>query len=245
MSLIVCGRVAYVSLHVFSMSEIDLRQRLGSAVKAKRAALRISQEELAGRSGLHRTYISDVERGARNLSLGSIEKLAHALELSVSGLFSQAGNEGDQRSVEILLVEDDPADVELTLRAFRKAGIANTLHVVTDGAEALDFLFATGSHDCRKKEPLPGVILLDLNLPKLDGLDVLRRVKADLRTKKIPVVVLTVSDRDRDTAECRRLGAASYIVKPVGFQNFSAVTPHLRLEWALQKPAPGDAVGMG
>lgn len=214
----------------------DLKHSLGAAIKSKRAELRLSQEDLAERAGLHRTYISDVERGARNLSLGSIEKLARALELSVSTLFGKAAEPTAERPVEILLVEDDPRDVQLTMRAFEKARITNPVHVVRDGAEALDFVFATGQYAGRSGDRLPGVILLDLNLPKISGLEVLRRLKADLRTRTIPVVVLTMSNCNGDIAECRRLGAGSYLVKPVGFQNFCAVTPELRLEWSLVKP---------
>jgi CheY-like chemotaxis protein len=220
------------------MRVTDLKQLFGTAVKAKRAALRISQEELAGRSGLHRTYISDVERGARNLSLESIEKLAHALDLSVSGLFTEAGNGKDQRSVEILLVEDRADDIELTLRAFRKARFTNPTHVVRDGAEALDFLFATGRYSYRAEAPLPGVILLDLDLPKVSGMEVLRRIRVDTRTRRIPVVVLTVSRDYADAAECRQLGVETYLIKPVSFRSFSEVTPHLQFEWTLVKPTP-------
>jgi CheY-like chemotaxis protein len=217
----------------------DVKHLFGTAIRNQRNGLRISQEELADRAGLHRTYISDVERGARNLSLESIERLARALELSVSSLFAQAGDgAGPEKLVEILLIEDDPRDVELTQRAFRKARITNFLRVARDGAEALDFLFAMGPPDDGGAAP-PGVILLDLNLPKIDGLEVLRRLKSDQRTREIPVIVLTCSNHDRDIAECLRLGAAGYIVKPVDFQNFSEVTPHLRLEWTLKKPAGG------
>jgi two-component system response regulator len=138
--------------------------------------------------------------------------------------------------VEILLVEDNPHDVTLTMHAFKRAGLTNPIHVVRDGVEALDFLFATGPHTHRNAEPLPEVILLDLNLPKKSGLDVLREIKADARTTNTSVVVLTGSDRARDIAECRRLGAETYIVKPVDFQNFSAITSRLRLEWMLIKP---------
>jgi CheY-like chemotaxis protein/DNA-binding XRE family transcriptional regulator len=207
----------------------------GEAVRQKRLALHISQEELAYRSGLHRTYISDVERGARNLSLQSIEKLAQALELSVSALFSGLGVTAADQAIDILLVEDNARDAEMTLRAFRKARITNAVHVVPDGAEALEFFFGTGVRPDRVGQSLPGLILLDLNLPKVDGIEVLRRIKGDKRTKHIPVIVLTASNRDGDIATCRRLGAASYIVKPVGFQNFSEVVPHLRLDWALKK----------
>jgi CheY-like chemotaxis protein len=219
------------------MVATHLKALLGVAIKTERSVLGISQEELAERAGLHRTYVCDLERGARNPSIASVEKLAQALELSVSALFERARN-GRRPSnvVEILLVEDDPQDVKLTRRAFERARITNPLYVVRDGAEALDFLFATGSHAHRWNDHHPKVILLDLNLPKIDGLEVLRRIKADPRTQEIPVVVLTVSKRGRDVAECRRLGVEAYIIKPVAFQNFSEVIPRLDLEWALVKP---------
>ena len=207
------------------------------AIKTERSVLGISQEELAERAGLHRTYVSDVERGARNPSIASVEKLAHALRLSVWALFERASEgHGTGGVVEILLVEDNPRDVSLTMRAFEKAQINNPVHVVGDGAEALDFLFTTGQYAYRRKDDHPKVILLDLNLPKVNGLEVLRQIKADVRTKHIPVIVLTVSSRDRDINECRRLGAQAYIVKPVGFQNFSKVTPDVSLAWLLIKP---------
>ena len=208
---------------------------LGNAIKSTRSALGISQEELAARAGLHRTYVSDVERGTRNPSLQSVEKLAAALELSLPMLFEKTKDYRSQQ-VEILLVEDDPKDVELTVRALKKARLANPLHVVRDGAEALDFLFATGRHSQRKGIALPEVVLLDLNLPKKSGIEVLREIKADERTRHIAVVILTISNRNRDIIECRRLGAESYIVKPVDFHNFSEVTTRLSLSWMLIKP---------
>ena len=214
---------------------VQLKILLGNAIKSTRSALGISQEELAARAGLHRTYVSDIERGARNPSLESVEKLAGALELSLPMLLERAGH--DQALVEILLVEDNPQDVELTTRAFEKARITNPLHVVGDGVEALDFLFGTGAYQHRAYAALPQIILLDLNLPKKSGLEVLRRIKADKLTKDIDVIVLTVSTRDRDMAECRRLGVETYITKPVGFQKFSDVTPNLNLTWALLKPS--------
>ncbi len=234
MSLIVCSHVGYDAPHLKNMS--DFKSSFGDAVKKTRSELGISQEELAGRAGLHRTYVSDVERGRRNISLENIEKLSTALQLTTSNLFARAGGVNTQtKFVEILLVEDNGSDAELTLRAFRKGRITNIVHVVGDGEEALDFLFATGAHERRRNQPLPGMILLDLNLPKIDGLEVLRRIKADKRLQKIPVIVLTVSNHDRDIAECRRLGVENYLVKPVGFQNFSAVAPNLDMEWALVK----------
>ena len=219
------------------MATIDLKALLGLAIKAQRGSLGISQEELAYRAGLHRTYISDVERGARNPSIESIEKLASALEVSLSILFEQAGNGSQAKQlVEILLVEDNLRDVQLTLRGFEKARLSNPVHVVRDGVEALDFIFATGRYARRRSARRPQLILLDLNLPKKSGIEVLKQIKANETTRDIAVIVLTVSNRDRDIAECRRLGAFAYIVKPVGFQNFSEVTARLSLAWTLIKP---------
>jgi CheY-like chemotaxis protein len=213
----------------------ELKTLLGNAIKKERAALGISQEELAARAGLHRTYVSDVERGARNPSLQSVVKLASALELSLPMLFERTGG-NHQRPIEILLVEDNPLDVKLTTHAFKKARLTNPIHVAADGEEALEFLFATGRYADRKDGPLPEVVLLDLNLPKKSGLEVLRQIKSDPRTQNISVVVLTVSHQARDINECRRLGATHYIVKPVEFQNFSEITPRLNLGWSLIKP---------
>ena len=214
---------------------VELKILLGNAIKSRRSALGISQEELAARAGLHRTYVSDLERGARNPSLESVQKLASALELSLPTLF-QSARDAEARLVEILLVEDDPHDIELTTRAFQKARVMNPIHVVRDGVEALEFLFATGRHAGRKDAALPEVILLDLNLPGKNGIEVLREIKADERTQRIPVVILTVSSRENDITECRRLGAESYIVKPVRFENFSEVASNLNLAWTLVKP---------
>lgn len=227
------------------MNGDDLKRNFGTTIKAKRSELGLSQEDLAERAGLHRTYISDVERGTRNLSLESIEKLARALELSVSGLFAKSGNEEAVRQgVEVLLVEDQEEDVELTLRAFRKARFSNAIHVVRDGAEAIEFLFSTGRYVSRRGAVLPGVIMLDLQLPKLNGLEVLRWIKADERTKAIPVIVLTESREYRDALECKSLGVESYIVKPVDFGEFSNAATGLKFEWALLGRGPGDPTGM-
>ena len=122
--------------------------------------------------------------------------------------------------VEILLVEDNPNDVELALRALKRHNLANRVFVVKDGAEALEFLFATGAHADRNVEGNPKVVLLDLKLPKVDGLEVLRRVKSDERTRAIPVVVLTSSREQPDVIESYQLGVNSYIVKPVDFEKF-------------------------
>ena len=226
------------------MNDDDLKRYFGTTIKAKRSELGLSQEDLAEKAGLHRTYVSDVERGTRNLSLESIEKLARALDLSVARLFAAAGTDEDARqSVEVLLVEDQQEDVELTLRAFQKARFSNPIHVTRDGAEAIEFLFATGRYVGRRDAPMPGVILLDLHLPKLSGLEVLRWIKADERTQAIPVIVLTESRHYRDAVECRNLGVESYIVKPVDFREFSDVATVLKFTWALQGRPPGDSRG--
>lgn len=224
------------------MSENDVKKAFGVAIRTARLGQGISQEELAGRADLHRTYVSDVERGMRNVSLENIEKLGQALKLSVSTLFSRtAGGEILGQDLEILLVEDDKRDMELALRAFRRARITNVVHVVNDGAAALEFLFATESYEYRKSQPQPGLILLDLKLPKVDGLEVLRRIKADPSRKKIPVIVLTGSDNAPDIAECQRLGAEGCLMKPVGFKNLSEATPHLSMGWTLVKSEDGNA----
>jgi CheY-like chemotaxis protein/DNA-binding XRE family transcriptional regulator len=225
----------------------DVKKEFGVSVRGWRNHLGISQEELAERANLHRTYVSDVERGTRNVSLESIERLARALEISVSALFPQSeslkrnigaakGDEADKVFVDVLLVEDNADDVELTLRAFDKARFANNVEVVNDGAKALDYVFCRGEYARRQPGEHPQVILLDLNLPKVSGLEVLRQIKGNKRTRRIPVVVLTISNDDYDIAECRELGAENYIVKPVDFQRLSQATPQLNLDWALIKP---------
>ena len=140
--------------------------------------------------------------------------------------------------VEILLVEDNPTDVELTLRTLKKHNLANHVEVVNDGAEALDFIFATGAYKDRKIDKKPKVILLDLKLPKVDGLEVLRKIKSDERTKDIPVVVLTSSKEEQDRIESYKLGVNSYIVKPVDFEQFTKSVLELGLYWLLLNELP-------
>ena len=144
--------------------------------------------------------------------------------------------------VEILLVEDNPNDVKLALHAFKRQNLANHVHVVRDGAEALEFIFCTGAYAHRQIENGPKVILLDLKLPLVDGVEVLRRIKADPRTQTIPVVVLTSSREERDIVESYRLGVNSYIVKPVDFDQFTEAVRHLGFYWLLlnQAPMPGN-----
>jgi CheY-like chemotaxis protein len=138
----------------------------------------------------------------------------------------------------ILLVEDDPDDVKLTLKALQKSRVANTVEVVWDGVEAIDYLFATGKFAGRDRSVMPQLILLDLKMPKMDGLEVLRRIRSDERTKLLPVVILTTSTEDRDRIESYKLGANSYIRKPVDFQQFADAVEHLGLYWLVLNEAP-------
>lgn len=133
----------------------------------------------------------------------------------------------------ILLVEDNPDDVELTLRAVRKKNIANRVVVARDGVEALDYLFGTGDFTGRDADDLPQVVLLDLKLPRVDGLEVLRRLRADERTALLPVVILTSSKEDRDLVSGYSLGANSYIQKPVDFSAFIEAVASLGMYWLL------------
>jgi len=139
----------------------------------------------------------------------------------------------------ILLVEDNPSDEELTLRALKKSNILNRVVVVRDGAEALDYLFARGAHASRPADEVPQVILLDLKLPKIDGLEVLRALRADERTKLLPVVVLTSSIQEQDIVTSYGLGANSYVRKPVDFTQFVEAVRQLGLYWlVINQPVP-------
>ena len=142
------------------------------------------------------------------------------------------------QEVEILLVEDNPNDAELAMRALKKNKLANKLLWVKDGAEALDFIFATGNYSSRSVVNGPKVILLDLRLPKVDGMEVLRRVKGDERTRAIPVVVLTSSKEDRDVVESYQIGVNSFISKPVEFESFAKTVSELGFYWLLVNQPP-------
>lgn len=143
----------------------------------------------------------------------------------------------NDQSVEVLLVEDNPNDIELTLRAFKKHGLANKVYVAKDGAEALDFIFCTGAYAARDIRTPPKVVILDLKLPKVSGKDVLKRIKSDERTRIIPVVVMTSSQEESDVFESYSLGVNSYIVKPVDFEKFADTIAQLGLYWiVINKP---------
>ena len=232
------------------VADMPITQRLGKTVRNLRLRLGISQEELAERADLHRTYIAGIEGGGRNITLKSVDKLARALKVSVADLLTEAltapiaqpSANNNNHVIDILLIEDDPDDVDLTVRAFTDARIINPLYVVRDGEEALDFLFSNGAYSSRRGLALPQVVLLDLTLPKISGIEVLRRLKRDSRTQNIAVIVVTGTRNDTDIAECKRLGAEHCIGKPVRFDNFSQITPQLRFLWALLKPSSSAQV---
>jgi CheY-like chemotaxis protein len=146
----------------------------------------------------------------------------------------------EQQPVEILLVEDNPHDLELTLRALRKAKLENHIEVARDGAEALEFIFCEGRWAGRPVNEPPKLILLDLKLPKVDGLEVLQRLKADARTRTIPVVILTSSQEQTDVVESYQLGVNSYIVKPVNVERFFSAVGQLGLYWLLLNQPPAS-----
>lgn len=143
-----------------------------------------------------------------------------------------------EHEVEILLVEDSADDLDMALHALRKMNLANRIQVARDGVEALDFIFCRGPHAERKLENGPKVVLLDLKLPKVDGLEVLRAIKSDPRTRSIPVVVLTSSKEQNDVVESYKLGVNSYIVKPVNFTQFAEAVQKLGLYWLLLNQPP-------
>jgi CheY-like chemotaxis protein/plasmid maintenance system antidote protein VapI len=223
------------------MQIVETKKNFGAAVRSERTRLGLSQETLAERASLHRTYITDIERGARNLSLETIYKLSSALGVSIETLFARAEvrQQWEQhvlpvgQLVDVLLVEDEMSDAELTLEALKRGGLSNRVMVVADGAAALDFVFCRRQYANRRIENNPQVLLLDLNLPKVHGLEVLRRMKEDERTRHIQVVVLTASKKDEHIQQALALGAVAYIVKPVDFHNFSKITPKLSYQWAL------------
>ena len=147
------------------------------------------------------------------------------------------------QELEILLVEDNVHDAELTLRALKRRNLANKFVHLKDGAEALDFVFGTGQYAHRDISQHPKVILLDLKLPKVDGLEVLRAVKSDPRTKSIPVVIMTSSNEQRDVIESYKLGVNSYVVKPVDFDSFSKAVSELGCYWVLLNHPPDPQSG--
>lgn len=146
----------------------------------------------------------------------------------------------NQGVVDILLIEDNPSDVELSLYALRKNKNVHQIKVLRDGVDALDFIFCTGQFSDRRIEDTPRFILLDLKLPRIDGIEVLRRIKSDKRTSHIPIVVLTSSREDRDLVHCYKLGVNSYVVKPIDFEKFTEAVKNLGIYWLELNEVPSD-----
>jgi len=147
----------------------------------------------------------------------------------------------DYEQVEILLVEDSATDAEMTLRALRRNNLANLVHWVKDGAEALDFLFRAGAYAARDPAATPKLVMLDIKMPKVDGIEVLRRLKADAATRAIPVVMMTSSSEERDVMTSYELGVNSYIVKPVEFDAFLETVAKIGLYWVITNRVPREA----
>lgn len=215
---------------------------LGLELKDQRESLGYSQEKLAERSGLHRTYITDIEGGHRNITLKSISRLAEALEIPLADLFSKIESRPDSvpklseqvfAPFDILLVEDNPTHVELTVNAIEQNGVNNPIFVTRTAEETLDYLFAKGKFSSRKKTASPKLILLDLTLPGMSGIDFLKEIRKKEETRSIPVVVLTSSRSDQEYKECVELGVTAFISKPVDFVEFSAIVPKLGFRWQL------------
>jgi CheY-like chemotaxis protein/DNA-binding XRE family transcriptional regulator len=219
---------------------MDVRADFGALIKEHRIRLGISQAALAERAHLHRTYVVDIEQGRRNLTLQNISRLADAFGLHISQLFPVRGS-GDatqttgNKPADILIVQRKRNDVELTLTAFRQARVANHVHVVRDGESALDFIFGRKRYLRRMTASPPVAVLMDLNLPGVGGLEILRHIRAAEHTRDIRVVVLSAFEKDPEAAQALRLGAAGHLVKPVSFLNFSQVTSKLDLSWMLVK----------
>ncbi len=224
------------------MSNRNVKLIFGNAVKEKRIELGFSQEKLAEASGLHRTYVSDVERGTRNLSIESIDKLSRALELPVSSLFQRAGyGAAAERVVEILLVEDDLQDLQDVRGALRKANLTNPIKIARNTEEALECLFGQGTDLPCDSKVNKKLILLDLELPRWEGLRLLKRIKSDARTRMIPVIALTSSKEQNEMVECHQLEVNGFIIKPVTFERFIQAVQKLGWRWMLlHQPAESE-----
>lgn len=210
----------------------------------------MSQEELAALSGLHRTYITDIERGTRNVSLINIERIARAVGVALSDIFfrfERHAEEEERRpfaaparngTVEILLVEDDESFIELMLHQLERWNIGNNVLIMRNGADVLDLLLPRSGPQ-EKELRMPKVILLDLSLPLVDGMEVLERLRAAESTRALPVVVLTNTASTVIQERCKRFGVSEYLTKPVDMEAFSRVMGTLGFQLILQRSAAG------
>jgi CheY-like chemotaxis protein len=227
------------------MTELEVRALFAKALRRWRHQRGLSQEDLAERADLHRTYISDVERSARNLSLGSIHNLAQALDITAATLFQPAEPGTSQPAAPqphglspILLVEDKPGDAKATLETLKQAHCSNFVQVARTGTEILTLL-SNWNRESGATGETPALILFSLNPPKDRGLDLLQRLKADPHTKSIPLAVLTGDNSEPDLAKCRRLGVETFLTKPLSLPKLNGALRELQLGWALAKtPLP-------
>ena len=196
-----------------------IAEGLSEVIRERRLQLGISQSELSNKAGLHRTYISEVERGTQNLTIETLGKLADALETSVLILVEDASRavRFTENPIQILLAEDSAADIHMVERALKAAKMPTELVVLTDGRETLDYLTQKGNHGASS---LPDLILLDLHLPRKNGYEILKEIKIDNRLKQIPVVVLTNSESSVDVSKSYDLHANTFITKPVSQKKF-------------------------
>lgn len=214
---------------------------LSRILRVRREYLSMSQEELSNRSGLHRTYISDVERGSRNPSIKSLAQLAAALQTSVSELLAATEAEGALQTspLEILLVEDHQADVHLITTAIKQAKVPCRVSVAKDGEEALSYLHRTGQWS---EAPRPELVLLDLNLPRKSGYDVLSEMKSTQRLLDIPVIILSTSESDQDVVRTYKMHANCFISKPLDPDEFFQVVAQTMEFWFTIVKRPTRAV---
>jgi len=221
--------------------------RFGSVVRSQRLGAGLSQEELAHRSGLHRTYVTDVERGARNPSLNSIKKLSDALGVPLSGLFAlveaQSGSDGSPDStvvrapasrrgrVNVLVAADRQVGIEPLLRSLN-GDLLHTIHAVYDGSETLDYIFCTGPYKKRDMMDTPDCVFLDLGLSKVNSLEILSRMRGNPLTSSIPVVAL-VTQPDQNLDKARQLGVSEFIAAPVDIAKLTRALSQVGLKLSV------------
>jgi len=220
----------------------------GLVVKSLRLEQKLSQEELAHRSGLHRTYITDVEHGSRNISLESISKIARALGISIADLFSMIAEYSTTATaeasvsytaetkkfepVEIIVIEAEQSSHAVLSHTLQDWSVANRIHTFGNEREAFDFLFSNSAQKDRLANGRK-LILLDLQHPQLNSIQVLEKIRSQNGTRNVPVIVMTSSSNDSKLEQCKRLGIKEYLIKPVSFPDFANMLPQMGLQWHL------------
>lgn len=210
-------------------SDNRLAEGLSEVLKARRVQLGLSQSEVGSRAGLHRTYVSEVERGAQNITIETLWRLAEALETTVLLLIEDATiaiRASDP--IEVLLIEDNAADIHMVKRTLQASKISSNLTVLSDGKDALDYLNRKGAYADAKA---PDLILLDLHLPRKNGYEILKEIRGDNRLKPIPVVILTNSETDTDITKSYEMHANTFITKPLNQKQFQDAISHVLEYW--------------